>query len=150
MPRLSLDANVLVYGVDSSDRAKHRKAKSTIAFAAAHDCVLVLQALAEFYFVVVRKGGLEPARARAHLADFRALFPLVLPSERSLDAAAVLAERYRINFWDGMLLAVARESGVEVLLTEDLQDGQDFGGVRSINPLSRSAAELKKVLRPRP
>ena len=111
--------------------------------------MLVLQALAEFYFVMVRKGGLAAARTRLHLADFRALFPLALPGERSLDAATVLAERYRINFWDGMLLAVARESGVEVLLTEDLHDGQDFGGVRCVNPLSRSAAELGKVLRSR-
>ena len=150
MPRRSLDANILVYSVDSSDHPRHLKAKRTIAFAARHDCVLILQALAEFYFVIVRKGRLPPARARTHLADFRALFPLVLPGERSLDAAAVLAERHRINFWDGMMLAVARESGVEVLLSEDLQDGQDFGGVRCLNPLSRSATDLRKLLRASP
>ena len=150
MPRLSLDANILIYSVDSSDGARHRRAKRTVAFAARHDCVLVLQVLAEFYFVMVRKGRIPPAQARAQLADFRALFPLALPGVRSLDAAAVLAERYCINFWDAMLLAVARESGVEVMLTEDLQDGQDFGGVRCINPLMRSAAELEKVLRASP
>ena len=33
-----------------------------------------------------------------------------------------------------MILAAARTSGARELLTEDLNHGQDYGGVRVVNP----------------
>ena len=147
MPRISLDANVLVYAVDSGDARRHRAALRIVAAAAAHDCVLTLQALAEFYFVVTRKGKLSSAAARSQTEELRNVFPIVLPGARTLNAAMRLSDAHRIGFWDSMLIAVAREAGVEILLTEDLQDGQDFDGLRCFNPFARTAPELSRLLR---
>ena len=36
---------------------------------------------------------------------------------------------------DGAILAVARACGCDTICTEDLNDGQDSGGVRAINKL---------------
>jgi predicted nucleic acid-binding protein len=146
MPRLSLDASILVYGVDSGDAIRHRAARRIVRFAANRDCVLALQALAEFYYVVTRKGKLDPVEARTQLRKLRSVFPVVLPGAASLDLALDVAERYRINFWDAMLLAVACEAGVTVLLTEDLQDGQEYAGLRCVNPFRHGAATLSKLL----
>lgn len=147
MSRFSLDANILVYGVDASDPAKHRAARKIITVAARHDCLLVLQALAELFFVLTRRGKLSAAHAKAQIRELQALFPVALPSGRSLGAAIDLSERYRINFWDATLLAVAGESGVTMLLTEDLQNGQVFDGVRCVNPFALSESELKRLFR---
>jgi predicted nucleic acid-binding protein len=46
-----------------------------------------------------------------------------------------------------MLLAVARQAGVTVVLTEDLQDGQEYDGLRCVNPFGRTTAELTTLLR---
>ena len=147
MSRLSLDANVLIYGVDASDPTKHRTARRVITLAAERDCVLTLQALAEFYFVATRKGKLGAPQAKARVDELRSVFPMALPSGRTLNLAIAASERHRIGFWDGMLIAVMHEAGVEILLTEDLQDDQVYEGVRCLNPFARSAVQLAKLIR---
>jgi predicted nucleic acid-binding protein len=44
----------------------------------------------------------------------------------------------RASYCDALLVATVREAGCSVLLTEDLADGTDFGGVRIHNPFSPS------------
>ncbi len=42
--------------------------------------------------------------------------------------------RWKIAFWDALILAAARASGASELITEDLSPGQDYDGVRVVNP----------------
>jgi predicted nucleic acid-binding protein len=49
-------------------------------------------------------------------------------------AALTTRARFGISYWDAAIIEAARLSGAEVVLSEDLQDGQDFGGVRVENP----------------
>jgi predicted nucleic acid-binding protein len=44
------------------------------------------------------------------------------------------AAQWRISYWDAAIVEAAREAGCLTILTEDLQDGMDFGGVRVSNP----------------
>ena len=46
------------------------------------------------------------------------------------------ARERRLQFWDAMLWATARRIGVRVLISEDFQDGQIFGGVRFTDPFA--------------
>ncbi|OGA08495.1 MAG: hypothetical protein A3D95_12785 [Betaproteobacteria bacterium RIFCSPHIGHO2_12_FULL_69_13] len=147
MSRLSLDANVLIYGIDAGDPAKHRTARRVIMLAAERDCVLTLQALAEFYFVATRKGKLDAPQVKAQVDELRSVFPMVLPSARTLNLAIDASERHRIGFWDGMQIAVMHEAGVGILLSEDLQDGQIYEGVRCLNPFARTAVQLTRLFR---
>ena len=39
-----------------------------------------------------------------------------------------------LSLWDAMILAAAQASNARVLYTEDLNHGQDYGGVRAVNP----------------
>jgi len=41
-------------------------------------------------------------------------------------------------YWDAQLWATARLNQVEVLLSEDFQDGRVLGGVRFVNPFAPS------------
>lgn len=51
--------------------------------------------------------------------------------------ASAVAEmlRWRISLWDAMILAAARNGGANQLWTEDLSEGQDYDGIRVVNPL---------------
>jgi predicted nucleic acid-binding protein len=42
--------------------------------------------------------------------------------------------RYRIDYWDGAILAAAERLGAGTLYTEDLNHGQSYGPVRVVNP----------------
>jgi predicted nucleic acid-binding protein len=43
-------------------------------------------------------------------------------------------ERWRLSFWDALILAAARKAEASRIWSEDLSDGQDYGGIRVVNP----------------
>ena len=47
---------------------------------------------------------------------------------------AALSRRFRLSYWDGAILAAARACGCDIVYSEDLSGGQDYDGVRAINP----------------
>ena len=43
-------------------------------------------------------------------------------------------ERYGIQFYDALIVAAAEANGCDEILTEDLNDGQTYCGIRAVNP----------------
>lgn len=48
----------------------------------------------------------------------------------------------RQYFWDALVVLAAQVSGAEVLYSEDLSDGQQYGPVRVVNPLIDRPARI--------
>lgn len=48
--------------------------------------------------------------------------------------AMAAAQRWQISYWDAAIIESARAAGCTIVLSEDLHDGQDFDGVRVVNP----------------
>jgi predicted nucleic acid-binding protein len=42
--------------------------------------------------------------------------------------------RFQISYWDAAIIEGARTLGCGLVLSEDLSDGQGYGGVRAENP----------------
>ena len=129
-----LDTNVVAYAASRlpEDRGKRERSLELIDTAWLG---LSAQVLQEFYVTVTRK-------MRAPLSHGEALdwlealegFPCV-PVDTSLVLdGAENAERYRISYWDGSIVAAAERLGAMVLYTEDLNDGQRYGSITVINP----------------
>jgi len=95
---------------------------------------LTLQAVSEFYAVVSRKGIVQPPDAAAQAAHWLDLFPCAAASEAAVRTALADAAVGRASYWDALLVATAGEAGCRVILTEDLIDGADLGGMRIRNP----------------
>jgi predicted nucleic acid-binding protein len=47
-----------------------------------------------------------------------------------------LESRFRISFWDALILQAAETAGAAVVYSEGLSNGQKFGSVRVENPLA--------------
>jgi hypothetical protein len=45
-----------------------------------------------------------------------------------------VSERWKVSYWDAAIVEAARAAGCPVLLSEDLQHGMDFAGVRVVDP----------------
>ena len=59
----------------------------------------------------------------------------VLPITRELvDHACQLRRRFQVSHWDATILAAALTLGCRTLYTEDLNHGQEYLGLRVINP----------------
>ncbi len=138
--RFSLDTNILVYAVDRDAGERHEWSMELIGRAARHDCVLMVQALAEFFHATTRKHLLAPSRARAFVCDWLDVFQLGSADDAALVDAMEAVEEHRLSFWDAMLWATARQIGCSAILSEDLQDGRRLSGVEFINPFAADAA----------
>ncbi len=97
--------------------------------------MLSTQVLAEFYAVVTRKLGepLSEQDARQRVTELARL-PLVSTDADLVLAGIELSQRSQVSVWDGLIVAAAMAGGCRRLITEDLNDGQSFGGVTVENP----------------
>lgn len=58
-----------------------------------------------------------------------------MTSETFLNAR-LFHERYQVSHWNGLILAAAQNAGCETLYSEDLQDGQSYGGITVVDPFA--------------
>jgi predicted nucleic acid-binding protein len=133
MTRFSLDANVLVYAADLAAGERHERALQVLDRAVRLNCVLTLQALAEFFHVTTRKGMVARTEAAAQLRDWTTEFPIISADSGALWTALEFTVDGRFGWWDALLLATAERHGCEVVLSENMQDGARFGGVSILN-----------------
>ena len=131
-----LDSNVLLYAYTkaSRDAAKARIARQWIV---REDWGVSVQVLQEFYVNVLRPphdmGHDDAAAMIEEIADSRPVSAVDLALMRH---ALQLKARYGISYWDAAVIAGARRLGASVLVSEDLSHGQDYGGVRVLNPFA--------------
>jgi len=109
---------------------------------------LLLQTLAEFSNVAMRKARIPVKDIRRTIDAWRAVLPVQAADEGDLLAALEAVRAHRLAFWDAMLWASARRAGVRHLLTEDFQDGFALQGVTFINPFKRTNDQLIDELLP--
>lgn len=131
-----VDTNVLIYAASKSpdDAAKSRRAREILR---QPDLAFSSQVLQEFYSAAVTKHRLGMSHSDA-VAVLEALteFP-VCSITRTIVLDAIEARvRFQISYWDAAILMAARTLGCAVVYSEDLNAGQDYDGVRVINPFA--------------
>jgi len=52
-------------------------------------------------------------------------------------AALDARQRFQLSYWDAEIIEASRAMGCTQVRSEDLSDGQDYGGVRVANPFRR-------------
>jgi predicted nucleic acid-binding protein len=135
--RFFLDTNLFVYSLDPSASAKARRATQLIRKAiATRNGVVSYQVVQEFFNVAFRRftPPMTLAEAEQYLATvFRPL--LAVHSSHALYAEGLrLRSRYRLSWYDSLIVAGALEAGCSVLYSEDMHEGQQFGELRIENP----------------
>jgi predicted nucleic acid-binding protein len=129
-----LDTNILLYAYDLDAPSKRSIAQTLIerAWFRPGQTAVSVQVLQEFHVNFVRRGH-SPLEASTLVEDF-SLWPVIDNSLALLRLGISLQARWQLSLWDAMVVAAAQTSGASELLTEDLTHGQDYGGVRAINP----------------
>ena len=144
--KVTLDTNILIYAVDSSEGDKHAIASRILLRAATTKQPLMLQSLTEFAAVVRRKQLMSSATLRKTLELHRSTFTIEPPAFDDLLHALQAQEEHHLAFWDALLWAAARRSGCRIIFSEDFQDGRELGGVRFINPFKLTRSELQRLV----
>jgi predicted nucleic acid-binding protein len=60
-------------------------------------------------------------------------------------AAIQLQQRFQLSYWDAAILAAPKQMGCRTVFSEDLNDGQDYDGVRVANPFLTATITPKEA-----
>lgn len=136
-----VDTNVLLYAASTApDEAP--KAEIAIELLGSEDLALSVQVLQEFYVQATRP---DKAERLTHdqavtLIESFLRYPVQENTVSVMRAALERHRRFRISYWDAAVIEAARARGCAEILSEDLNDGQDYDGVLVSNPFREIAA----------
>lgn len=130
-----LDTNVVVYAFDGAEPEKQAKAIAILE--QENRLVVSTQVLLEAYWVLTRRLTVPLAENDAEaVIDTLSKFPVVNTDPDLVQRAIRVSREGEIAIWDAMIIEAARSAGCDCVLSEDLSDGQDFGGVVVRNPFA--------------
>lgn len=131
-----VDTNILLYAHDRTTGVKHERARQLVEeLWQTRSGVVSTQVLQELCVNLRRKASrpLNIDATREIVADYLA-WEVVVNTGQSILEALRIEERFRVSFWDALVIQAAEFSGAAVLYSEDLSHGQSYGAVRAVNP----------------
>jgi predicted nucleic acid-binding protein len=129
-----VDTNVFVYASDSGMGLKFQAAVDLISrLAETGTGAISTQVLSEFYNAATSKLRMPSKEAEETIRDLGA-WTVHRPAHSDVLSAIGIQRRYRIGWWDAMIVNSAIECGAGILWTEDLNADQKFGSLVARNP----------------
>ena len=147
-----VDTNVFLYARDPSEPSKQQRALEWLAYLWRENLGRTsAQVLSEYYVNLTRKLStrIAPEQAWEEVRLLFAWHPQPV-DEAVMHGAREIEQRYRLGWWDSMVVGAARLQGCALLLTEDLQDGAELGGVTVRNPFTLAVEEGRALYRAAP
>ncbi len=130
------DTNILLYAIDKTEAKKNKVAKEVlIDFWRKNNAIVSTQVLSEFAAVGIKKLKIPLTEIREYLRIFQSLKVHLLSIE-NIFRALEFVEQYKISFWDAQILSAAESTEAEIVYSEDLNPGQQYGNVKVINPFT--------------
>ena len=137
-----VDTSILVYAYDSSAERRHELARALLAelWQNGQGC-LSIQTLQEFFVTITRKVAQPmPADQAAQIISDWGHWKVHTPTVEDVLMAIALQQRYRLSFWDAMVLTSAERLECGVVWSEDTNPGQSYATVKVLNPFVTNAA----------
>jgi predicted nucleic acid-binding protein len=148
MRTIFVDSNILIYSQDATDPQKQGQALRWLEVLwRTRTGRTSFQVLREVYVNVTRKvpRPLPTARARTLVHLFLEWHPRTEDAE-FFAVAWDIETRFKLSWWDSMIVAGAHLSECRFLLTEDFQERVMLNNVTVLNPFSTSAETLLREL----
>lgn len=132
-----IDTNILVYAHDIDAGERHKEAHKLVTqlWREANVPFISAQVLHELYATLLKRGESQP---KAKDISTTYLSWRVIDNDRATFLQATeLQVKWKISFWDSLILAAAVRARAKVLLTEDLNHNQLIEGIRITNPFRK-------------
>lgn len=134
--RLALDSNILIYAEGGNDRRRQQIAHDIISSRLPSQILIPLQAAAETFQWLVKKGGVDRTEASSRTSWWLESFATQDTNREVFLGALELSRAHGLQFFDALILTAASAGNVDILLSEDMQDGFTWRGVIVANPFA--------------
>jgi predicted nucleic acid-binding protein len=135
--KVFIDSNIFIYAYNNQDPRKQIAAFDLIRENTIDGTgVVSYQVVHEFFHFALVKAASKVRSDDAQLLLEEVFRPLqMVPSSFYLISDAIrIQDRYRLSWYDSLIVAAAQQAGCDVLYTEDLQHGQQLGSVTVRDP----------------
>ena len=131
-----IDTNVLLYAFGSNDGSDRPEVARQII--AQGDLAFSVQVFQEFYVQVTHARRKEPLshEGAQEIIDKLSAFPVQTNDLTVFRNALAIRKEFKVSFWDASILAAAHTLQCKTVMSEDLNHGQDYGGVIVSNPFN--------------
>lgn len=129
-----IDSNIWLYAlIQGQDLLKEKRANELIQTIG--KTIISVQVVNEVAANLLKKAGFTEQEIRELVESFYELHTVTPLTHDILVDASFVRERYRISYWDSLIVASARASKVLVIYSEDMHDGLVIeGNLTIINP----------------
>jgi predicted nucleic acid-binding protein len=132
--RCFIDSNIWLYAfIQSQSLEKNLKAKALINQS---QIVVSVQIVNEVAVNLLRHSVMTEEEIRHLITSFFTRYPVVELTQDILLLASDMRQKHALSYWDSLIVACALSANVNVLYSEDMQDGLVIEGQLTIrNPL---------------
>jgi predicted nucleic acid-binding protein len=132
-----LDTNIIVYQFDQLEPQKQKQAFELVnKLVLNSQAVISYQVIQEFMNVALKKFTkfMSAQELQETLSDLLRPMCKYFPSFDFYERALSLYSLHTISPYDALIIQAALDLNCDVLYSEDLQDGQQFGNLQVVNP----------------
>jgi predicted nucleic acid-binding protein len=98
-----------------------------------HQPVISTQVIKEFYVVASNKLKADPIVVKNIIHNFHNM-EIVNNDLDLIEQAIDISILSQLSFWDSLIIAAAEKANCEFVLSEDLNSGQNYRGIKLFNP----------------
>ncbi|MEI6425324.1 MAG: PIN domain-containing protein [Lentisphaerota bacterium] len=136
MNKYFIDTNIIIYANDSRDKRKQAVALALIKkLMSDGNGVISTQVLQEYAHVAITKLGQDHSVIMRQITLLGNLETVGITAD-IIKRSVELQKLYQINFWDAGIIAAAEIANCDSIMTEDLNTGQMYSGIRAVNPFN--------------
>jgi predicted nucleic acid-binding protein len=129
-----LDTNFLVYLFSEIEIEKSEKCSDMLSQLSNHvQFVLSTQVINEFSNIAISKFHKDAIDVKS-IIDILSEFEIVINDVDIIKKGIDIKFRYQLSFWDSLIISAAKSAKCNIIVSEDLQDGQVIEGVKIQNP----------------
>ena len=121
--KVFLDTNIIIYAY-SDDEPQKQEIANNILEEYERQISISTQVINELSNNLFRKFKLNAKAVEAVVLELNDNFPIVDFNLQTQLKAIKIKERYKLQFYDSMILATALENGCNIIYSEDMQNGQ--------------------------
>ena len=121
--KVFLDTNVIIYAYSDDELEKQERA-NMILEEYESQTIISTQVINELSNNLFRKFKLDAEAVEAVVLELDNNFPIVDFNLQTQLKAIKIKERYKLQFYDSMILATALENGCNIIYSEDMQNRQ--------------------------
>jgi len=132
--KIFIDTNILVYTLDQKNIVKRDMARKIVKkVVESHQPVISTQVIKEFYVVASNKLKADPIVVKNIIHNFHNM-EIVNNDLDLIEQAIDISILSQLSFWDSLIIAAAEKANCEYVLSEDLNSGQNYRGIKLLNP----------------